>query len=99
MLCNLVTHCLDIQKETNVIINNFYDLSISSQNLWASDLSRIWTDSLNNWYTNKQEIIIENSTISNGIIHYRDENFLTKEVINELKQTFDTTKTRLEYST
>ena len=98
VLCNLVTHCLDINNEINVVINNFYDLSVSSQNLWTNDLSNNWTDSLNNWYTNKEEIIIENSTISNGIVHYRDENFLTKEVIDELKQTFDTRKTRLEYS-
>jgi len=97
ILCNLVTHCLDINNETNVVINNFYDLSVSSQNLWTTDLSDNWTDSLNNWYTNKQEIIIENSTISNGIVHYRDENFLTKEIINELKQTFNTRKTRLEH--
>lgn len=98
VLCNLVTHCLDINNEINVVINNFYDLSVSSQNLWTNDLSNNWTDSLNNWYTSKAEFIIENSTISNGIVHYRDENFLTKEVINELKQTFDTRKTRLEYS-
>jgi len=98
VLCNLVTHCLDINNETNVVINNFYDLSVSSQNLWTTDLSDNWTDSLNNWYTNKQEIIIENSTISNGIVHYRDENFLTKEIINELKQTFNTRKARLEHS-
>jgi len=98
VLCNLITHYLDLYSETNIIINNFYDLATSDQNLWANDLSEKWTDVLNNWYTDKHELIIENSNISNGIIHYRDENFLTQEIINELKESFNTTKTRIQYS-
>lgn len=98
VLCNLVTHCLDMENETKVVINNFYDLATNSQHLWVNDLSKNWTDILNNWYTYQHELLIENSSISNGIIHYRDETFLTQEIIDELRNTFNTTKTRKEYS-
>lgn len=98
VLCNLVTNCLDIENETKVVINNFYDLATNSQRLWEVDLSENWTDILNSWYTEQHELLIENSSISNGIIHYRDETFLTQEIINELRNTFNTTKTRKEYS-
>jgi len=98
ILCNLVTHCLDMENETKVVINNFYDLATNSQHLWVNDLSKNWTDILNNWYTDQHELLIENSSISNGIIHYRDETFLTQEIIDELRKTFNTTKTRKEYS-
>ena len=98
VLCNLVTHCLDMKNETTVVINNFYDLATNSHHLWVNDLSKNWTDILNNWYTDQHELLIENSSISNGIIHYRDETFLTQEIIDELRNTFNTTKTRKEYS-
>lgn len=94
LLCNIVTHSLDKQLEIGVVLNDFYDLAIQGQNLWHNELSTQWTNVLNSWYTDKKEIIIENSTISNAIVHYRDENFLTQEIIDDLRTSFNTEKIR-----
>ena len=40
---------------------------------------------LNSWYTDDGDIIIENHKLSSGIIHYGDEQFITKEIIDDLK--------------
>lgn len=85
ILCNVVTHLLDVNKEISVKLNNFYDLENKSQNYWSSDVPNSWTEMLNHWYTQNQQLIIENSSISGGIVHYRDRKFLTEEIINVIK--------------
>ena len=66
-------------------INNYYDLDLRSQGLWHYDVPENWTDMLNSWYTQEGRLIIENSVIENGIIHYRDKKFLTQEVIDDIR--------------
>jgi hypothetical protein len=53
--------------------------------MWNDDIPADWTKMLNSWYTDDQQLIVENSAISNGIVHYRDENFLTKEIIDVIR--------------
>lgn len=85
VLCNVVTHLLDIEKEVSVPLNNLVELENRSQNYWSNDVPRLWTEMLNSWYTQKQHMIVENSSISGGIIHYRDRRFLTEEVLDVIK--------------
>ena len=85
ILCNIVHHFLDCEKEIIVPINNYYDLDLRSQGLWHYDVPEHWTDMLNSWYTQEGRLIIENSVIENGIIHYRDKKFLTQEVIDDIR--------------
>lgn len=85
VLCNVVTHLLDAEKEIKIKLNNFYDLENKSQNYWTNDVPPAWTEMLNCWYTQSQHLIIENSSISGGIVHYRDRKFLTEEIINVIK--------------
>jgi hypothetical protein len=82
IIANTVTHLLDIEKDIAVQILNLYDLDNKSQWFWNEDVPTDWTKMLNSWYTDNDCLIIENSMISNGIIHYRDENFLTLEIID-----------------
>lgn len=84
-LCNVVTHLLDCEKEISISINNLIELENRSQNYWSNDVPALWTEMLNSWYTQKQHMIVENSSISGGIIHYRDRRFLTEEVLNVIK--------------
>ena len=63
------------------------------------DISEEWTGLLNSWYKDNGEIIIENSLISSGIVHYRDESFMTKEIENVITNTFETNKLREETQT
>ena len=83
VLCNIVTSLLDVENVVSVDLNNLYDLESHSQHLWNKDLPDNWTDLLNYWFPNNKKLIIENSIISSGIVHYRDENFITEEIINE----------------
>jgi hypothetical protein len=85
ILCNIVHHFLNCEKEIIVPINNYYDLDLRSQGLWHYDVPENWTDMLNSWYTQEGRLIIENSVIENGIIHYRDKKFLTQEVIDDIR--------------
>jgi hypothetical protein len=85
ILCNVVTHLLDVENEVKLKINNLYDLDNKSQSYWSNDVPNNWTEMLNYWYTQKQHLIIENSSISGGIIHYRDRKFLTEEILNVIK--------------
>lgn len=85
ILANLVTHLLDVEADVAVAVDNYYDLDNKSQWMWNEDIPTDWTKMLNSWYTDDQQLIIENSIISNGIIHYRDENFLTKEIIDVIR--------------
>ena len=84
VLANVVTHLLDIEKDIAIHIFNLYDLDNRSQWFWNEDVPVDWTKMLNSWYTDNNTLIIENSMISNGIIHYRDENFLTLEIIDAI---------------
>jgi len=40
---------------------------------------------LNYWYTDQHKLMIENSVVNSGIIHYQDENFLTEDIIDAIK--------------
>ncbi len=82
ILCNLVTHCLDIKDEIGVLVGNHFDLHADCQGVWTEDLPKEWTEMLNYWISSNGKIQIENHIITSGIIHYCDENFLTDEVIN-----------------
>jgi hypothetical protein len=84
VIANTVTHLLDVEKDIAINIANLYDLDNRSQWFWNEDVPSDWTKMLNSWYTDNDRLIIENSMISNGIIHYRDENFLTLEIINAI---------------
>lgn len=85
ILCNAVTHLLDVEKDISMRLNNLVELHNRSQNYWSNDVPVDWTEMLNHWYTQKQQLIIENSSISGGIIHYRDRKFLTEETLNVIK--------------
>ena len=87
---------MDETENVSIVLNNFYDIDVWSSNLWNEDVSEEWTGLLNNWYKDNGEIIIENSLISSGIVHYRDEKFLTKEIENVITSTFKTSKQRQE---
>jgi hypothetical protein len=96
VIANIVTHLLDIEAETTVVLNNFYDIDTISQRLWHYDIPENWTEMLNFWYTDDQTLIIENSVIGSGIIHYRDNNFLTKEVLDVLRANTNISSKRKE---
>ena len=89
LLCNIVTHLLDVENEVKVNVNNLYDLDIKSQWLWNNDVPEDWTEVLNHWFPENKKLIIENSVISTGIVHYRDLNFITEEVLNEYRTQID----------
>ena len=93
---NLITHSMDETENVSIVLNNFYDIDVWSSNLWNEDVSEEWTGLLNNWYKDNGEIIIENSLISSGIVHYRDEKFLTKEIEDVITSTFKRNKQRQE---
>jgi hypothetical protein len=84
VLANAVTHLLDVEKNIEIHLFNLYDLDNRSQWFWNEDVPVDWTKMLNSWYTDNNRLIIENSMISNGIIHYRDEDFLTLEIIDAI---------------
>lgn len=94
VLCNIVTHLLDVKNEVSVSLNNLYDLHTHSQHLWNKDIPDNWTDILNYWFPENKRLIIENSIISSGIVHYRDENFITEEIINEYRTNIDISSRR-----
>jgi len=85
ILANCVTHFLDCEQNISCNLNNLYDLDNHSQNFWNVDIPENWTDMLNYWFTDTQKIIIENSVISSGIIHYSDENFMNEEMISAIR--------------
>ena len=92
---NLVTTAVDAY-DIGIRLNNVYDIDAHSQQLWNNDTTtNEWTTIFNNWYTPNDQIIIENSLISSGIIHYRDKNFLTDEILNAIRNTFNTKKLRV----
>jgi hypothetical protein len=95
---NLVTNAVDAY-DISIRLNNVYDIDTQSQQLWNDNTTtNEWTTIFNNWYTPNDQIIIENSLISSGIIHYRDKNFLTDEILNAIRNTFNTKKLRVSTS-
>ena len=82
ILCNIVTHLLDVQQDVGTYYNQFYDFNLKDQQLWSDDIPENWTEMLNYWITSDGTIQIENHQINGGIIHYRDDNFVTEEMIN-----------------
>ena len=94
VLCNITTQLLDVGKDISININNLYDLDTHSQNLWSKDIPSKWTELLNYWFPENKKLIIENSIISSGIVHYRDEDFITEEIINEYKTNADISSRR-----
>lgn len=94
ILCNIITSLLDIEKQISVPVINFYDLEAKSQYLWNNDVSPEWSQNLNYWFANNNHLMIENSIISSGIVHYRDENFLTNEILNEYRTQIDISSRR-----
>jgi hypothetical protein len=62
--------------------------------LWSKDIPSKWTELLNYWFPENKKLIIENSIISSGIVHYRDEDFITEEIINEYKTNADISSRR-----
>lgn len=94
VLCNITTQLLDVEKDISININNLYDLDTHSQNLWSKDIPSKWTELLNYWFPENKKLIIENSIISSGIVHYRDEDFITEEIINEYRTNADISSRR-----
>jgi|TARA_R110002167_G_scaffold263929_1_gene470693 hypothetical protein len=94
VLCNITTQLLDVGKDISININNLYDLDTHSQNLWSKDIPIKWTELLNYWFPENKKLIIENSIISSGIVHYRDEDFITEEIINEYNTNADISSRR-----
>lgn len=77
ILCNITTHCVDIEDQIKIQMANHYNLKMKSAGIWGEDFPDDWTETLNYWVSDKGKIQIENSIISSGIIHYSDEKFLT----------------------
>ena len=90
VIANIVTSLLDVEKEVSVDLSFFYDLQNTGQRLWSNDIPSKWTDMLNHWIVGTKEVIIETSAITGGIIHYRDDSFATKGLIDEFVKQFDT---------
>lgn len=96
IICNIITNHLDCSADINVVLNNFYDIDTISQRLWTNDVPKNWTELFNSWFDDKNGLLIENSLTRSGIIHYRDENFITEEIINELRSKFNQTSKKIE---
>lgn len=96
VLMNIVHHFLDVGNEVRLDIHNYYDLDLRSQGLWHYDVPEMWTEMLNHWYTDEGRLIIENSAIENGIIHYRDKKFLTQEILDGIRNKVSIVDTRKE---
>ena len=94
LLANITTYLLDREQDVTCTINNHYDLDNLSQRHWGEDIPDTWTDMLNYWYTDEHKLIIENSVVNSGIIHYGDENFLTEEIVDAIKNVVKTSDRR-----
>tara|TARA_B110000503_G_scaffold139821_1_gene229150 strand:+ start:2377 stop:3258 length:882 start_codon:yes stop_codon:yes gene_type:complete len=95
ILANTVTYLLDMENDVSTVaVHNLYDLDIHSQWLWDNDLPESWTQMLNFWYADDSHLMIENFTIPGGIIHYKDKQFLTKELMDVLKNHVKVNSTR-----
>lgn len=94
LLANIVTRFVDAESDITVKLNNYYDLDNKSQRLWSHDVPANWTEMLNYWFVNTNKLIIENSAITSGIVHYCDEKFLTKEVLDVVRSEVNITSKR-----
>jgi len=94
VICNIITYLLDCQNEIRVDLNNFYDFDTQSQHLWNKDVPEHWTDLLNYWFPENRQLIIENSIIGSGIIHYRDFKFITDEINDRYRTKIDIDRRR-----
>jgi len=92
LLGNIVTHLCDLEDNISCPINNLYDFENKSQGHWGEDIPDNWTDMLNYWYTNQHKLMIENSVVNSGIIHYQDENFINKDIIDAIRDSVTTTQ-------
>ena len=88
ILCNVATHCVDLEDQIKIKMINHYNLKMKSAGIWGEDLPDDWTDALNCWVSDKGKIQIENSIISSGIIHYSDEKFLTDHCLDVFTTNF-----------
>ena len=91
IICNIITEHLDITTSVVCNLNNFYDIDTVSQHLWTNDVPNDWTELFNSWFDIENGLLIENSLIRSGIVHYRDENFISEEILNELRNKFNRT--------
>ena len=89
VICNLVTHSLDVANEIAVNVPIYYDLDSRAQYLWNNDVPENATELLNTWFTTRYGLYIENSLVQHGIVHYKDEDFIDKDIIDELKTSFN----------
>ena len=89
-----MTHFLDVGAIVTCGLNNHYDLYNKSQGHWNEDIPEHWTEMLNYWYTRQNKLIVENSVINSGIIHYSDENFLTDDIIDTIRTAVETSDRR-----
>ena len=94
LLANITTHLLDIEKDIICPVNHHYDFDNLSQHHYGADIPETWTDMLNYWYTDQHKLMIENSVVNSGIIHYGDENFLTEEILNAIRTVVETSDRR-----
>ena len=94
LLANITTYLVDRERDISCPINNHYDLDNMSQHHWGEDIPDTWTDMLNYWYTDQHKLMIENSVVNSGIIHYGDENFLTEEIVDAIRTVVETSSKR-----
>lgn len=96
IICNIITHNIDCTNMVGIVLNNFYDISTHSQYLWSNDVPENWTEQFNSWFDIRNGLLVENSKIQSGIVHYRDESFITKEIIDAFRDEFNTTVKRTQ---
>jgi len=83
LLVNMTCNFLNIDKEISVDIPYYYDLENRGQRIWNKDIPYEWTEMLNHWINIRKQLLIETHAISSGIIHYRCEDFVTKDMISD----------------
>lgn len=94
IVCNLITHLLDLEDEIKQPTNMLYDFNAVAQGLWHEDIPSEWTEILNYWYTDKHKVMVENNVINSGIIHYQDKGFLTDDIIGFLRTAVENSNRR-----
>lgn len=86
-LINVITSMMDMNNDVQIDIPYYYDMYSKGQGFWDNSESIDWVNELNHWYTSDGTLIIENSSISKGIIHYRNRAFITEGIIDVIKST------------
>lgn len=85
LLINIVTYMMDMDEDVRVNVPFFYDLAPSGQGFWGGTDSDIDMNTLNIWYTDERKLIVENSVVGDGVIHYRDRNFINRKILNVIE--------------